>query len=300
MTSAERLIENQTVIERLQSNFHEIGMKTDRWWSTWAPVWDHIEDRHFGTRTTEALSDRITSDVLIIGAGQGLIVRYLKDKGIRAVGLDINPDMVRTAKEKYNIDIVEGDAGSLPFDDETFNTVIISSGVVDYGADEAAIARFISEAKRVCRIGGIIFAAFYRIVPPIEKIYRQIGVIDNHNIYHMIRIFEVNEIGARRPFKCMYRIHQWSGMDLIRAFFYWTWVGITLPKEFMGERDWINDIFRKAAEMGIEKKTLLDSVPDKIPYRAKTDIEALLGRINVRYREIMEFDDCSVVVIEKA
>ncbi len=75
-------------------------MKAEKWWCTWAPVWDHIEDRHFGTKTTESLMVNIKSDVLVIGAGQGLIVRHLINKGIKATGLDINPKMVKAAKEK--------------------------------------------------------------------------------------------------------------------------------------------------------------------------------------------------------
>jgi SAM-dependent methyltransferase len=275
-------------------------MDTDRWWSTWAPVWDHIEDRHFGTKVTESLIDQIKSDVLIIGAGQGLIIRYLKNKGINAVGLDINPQMVRNAKEKYNIDIVEGDAGDLPFKDNSYATVIISSGVVDYGADEPAIKTFIQEAKRVCRKGGKIFTAFYRVIEPIENIYRKIGVIDQHNTYHMTRIFEINEIGVRHPFRCMSRIREWTGKSRTRVYFEWAGVGLTQPKEFMTERKWINNIFQDGKELGLSRKTLIDSVPDKIPYRAKADVETLLSAIEVSYRDILEFDDCSVVVIENA
>jgi SAM-dependent methyltransferase len=249
---------------------------------------------------TESLIDQIQSDVLIIGAGQGLIVRYLKNKGIIAVGLDINPQMVRIAKEKYNIDIVEGDAGDLPFKDNSYATVIISSGVVDYGADEPAIKTFIQEAKRVCRKGGKIFIAFYRVIEPIEKIYRKIGVIDQHNTYHMTRIFEINEIGVRHPFRCMSRIREWTGKSRMRVNFEWAGVGLTQPKEFMTERKWINNIFKDGKKLGLSRKTLIDSVPDKLPHRTKKEIEALLGAIHVGYKEILEFDDCSVVVIEKA
>ncbi len=274
-------------------------MEADRWWSTWAPIWDHIEDRHFGTRVTETLLDHIKSDVLIVGAGQGLIVRYLNEKGIRAVGLDINPDMVKIAKEKYGLDIIEGDAGNLPFDQGRYGTVIISSGVVDYGADESAITNFINEAKRVCRTGGKIFTAFYRILPPIEKIYRKIGVIDANHTYHMTRIFEINEIAKKNPLRCMPRIREWTGKSRMRVSLEWAIVGLTQPKEFMGERKWINNIFKSGAALGLSRKTLLDSVPDKLPYRTKAQIEELLRRINCPYRDIREFDDCTVVVIEK-
>jgi ubiquinone/menaquinone biosynthesis C-methylase UbiE len=274
-------------------------MEADKWWSTWAPVWDLIEDRHFGTRVTESLMDRIQPDVLIVGAGQGLIVRHLSDKGLHAVGLDINPDMVKIAKEKYNLDIVEGDAGNLPFDKSRFNTVIISSGVVDYGADESAIKTFINESLRVCRDGGTILTAFYRIIPAIEKIYRKIGVIDSNNAYHMSRIFEINELAEKNPLLCMKPIQKWTGKSRMRVSIEWAIVGLTQPKEFMGERKWINNIFDKGAELGLTRKTLLGSVPDKLPYRTKTQIEELFLRIDCPCREILEFDDCSVVVIGK-
>ena len=93
---------------------------------------------------------------------------------------------------------------------------------------------------------------------------------------------------------------KWTGKSRMRVNFEWARVGLTQPKEFMGERKWINNIFKAGKELGLSRKTLLDSVPDKIPYRAKADIEALLGAIYVGYKEILKFDDCSVVVIEKA
>lgn len=274
-------------------------MEADRWWSTWAPVWDHIEDRHFGTKTTGALIGQIRPDVLIVGAGQGLIVRYLKNMGISAVGLDINPQMVKIAKEKHGLDIVEGDAADLPYKDNSFATVIISSGVVDYGADEPAIKTFMQEAVRVCRKGGHVFAAFYRVIEPIEKIYRKIGVIDADDVYHMTRIFEINELAEKNPLLCMKPIQQWTGKGRLRVSIEWAIVGLTQPKEFMTERKWINAVFKSGEELGLSRKALLDCVPDRLPYRTKKRIEALMKTIGINYSEIREFDDCTVVVIQK-
>jgi len=274
-------------------------MEADKWWSTWAPVWDHIEDRHFGTTTTELLMDQIKPEVLVIGAGQGLIVRYLKNKGISATGLDINPDMVKVAKDKYDLAIVEGDAGKLPFQDDSYATVIISSGVVDYGADEAAITTFINEAKRVCRRGGKILAAFYKITGRIEKIYKKIGVIDSDSMYRMKRIFEINEIAEKFPPLCAIPIQKWTGKSMARVNFEWLIVGLTQPKEFKTERKWINALFKNARKIGLEKKVMLESVPDAIPYRTTVQVKELMEKIHVGYREIKEYDDSSVVIIEK-
>jgi len=274
-------------------------MEADKWWSTWAPVWDHIEDRHFGTKTVEALIGQIRPEVLVVGAGQGLIVRHLKDAGVSAAGLDINPQMVRIAKEKYGLDIIEGDAGKLPFNDAMYNTVIISSGVVDYGADETSIKRFIEEALRVCRQGGHVFVAFYRVIEPIEKIYRRIGVIDRDSVFRMTRIFEINELAEKNPLLCMKPIRRWTGKSRMRVGVEWAIVGLTRPKEFMTERKWINNVFQSAAEKGITRRELLDSVPDRLPYRTRRHIEELMDRIQTRYIDIRTFDDCTVVVLRK-
>ena len=115
----------------------------------------------------------------------------------------------------------------------------------------------------------------------------------------MTRIFDINEIAAVKPTKCMPLIREWTGKSRLRVGFEWAFIGLTQPKEFMGERDWINNIFTKGEELGLSRKTLLDSVPDKLPYRTKGEIESLLGAIHVEYKEIREFDDCSVVIIEK-
>jgi SAM-dependent methyltransferase len=274
-------------------------MDAERWWSTWAPLWDLIEDRHFGTRATESLIGQIRSDVLIIGAGQGLIVRYLSAKGYHALGLDINHSMVKIARDKYNLEMVEGDALHLPFRDELFNTVVVSSGVVDYGADKSAIAAFIHEAIRTCRRRGRIFIALYRIPAPIEKIYRKIGVIDPDGVYHMKRIFEINEIAEKNPVRCAAPIRKWTGKGMARVYFEWAIIGLTRPKEFMTERKWINNIFKAGKEMGLTRQALIDSVPVALPYRTKGSIEKLLGEIRIDYDEIMEFDDCTVVTIDK-
>lgn len=275
-------------------------MDTDRWWSTWAPLWDRIEDRHFGTRTTDSLMGYIKPEVLVIGAGLGLIVRHLAKKNINAVGLDINPDMVQMAKDKYGIDIVEGDARQLPFPDRSFNTAIISSGVVDYGADGPLIKSFFDETSRVCRDGGAVLAAFYRLPPRIEKIYRRIGVIDKKDTYHMDRIFTIDEVSAKNPLLCIPHIKRWTGKFFIRILFEWMWIGLTLPfGPLIRERDWMRDNITFAESIGVKKEDLIASVPDAIPYRTKSNIEKLLAGIDVVYREIKEFDDCSVVVIEK-
>ena len=115
----------------------------------------------------------------------------------------------------------------------------------------------------------------------------------------MARIFEINEISAKNPLRCIKPIHQWTGKGYIRVTLEWARVGLTRPREFMTERNWINGVFKSGAEKGLSRKALIDSVPDVLPYRSKSQIEDLMEKIHIDYAEIKEFDDCTVVVIKK-
>jgi ubiquinone/menaquinone biosynthesis C-methylase UbiE len=268
-----------------------------KWWSTWAPFWDLIENRHFSTEVTDFIINDLKSPVLVIGAGQGLIVRHLTEKGFTVTGLDINEQMIGIAKKKYGLDIITGDARDLPFENKSFNTVIISSGVVDYGADEDTIKIMVKEAKRVLSDGGNLYAAFYQLTPKIEKIYREIGVIDREGVYRMKRIFEIDRISRVNPFHCLIPIKRWTKKSVIKIIIYWTKLGLNFPVELKNERNKFKNIVNLGKPLGITKEALLDSVPECIPYRTKEEIESLINRLEFKFEQIEKFDDCVVVQI---
>jgi SAM-dependent methyltransferase len=49
--------------------------------------------------------DKPYSNMLDIGSGTGILVKYLKDKGYNAYGVDKSKDMVNISKSRYDIDI---------------------------------------------------------------------------------------------------------------------------------------------------------------------------------------------------
>ena len=74
-----------------------------------------------------------------------------------AVGLDYVPALLerareRAAAERYDIEVVEGDAQALPFEDDSFDVVLSSFGAM-FAPDQEKTAR---ELLRVCRPGGKI------------------------------------------------------------------------------------------------------------------------------------------------
>lgn len=267
-------------------------------WSSWAPVWHLIEDQHFSTMITDQIINEIKPPVLIVGAGQGLIVRHLQDKSISAIGLDLNDTMIKYAKEKYDLDLIKGDAADLPFDDGEFNTTIISSGVVDYGADIDMIKLMIKEAKRVTKHDYPVFIAFYQLLPRVEKIYRKIGVIDQNGVYRLKRIFKIGDMSDKNPLRCVFPIAKWTNHGLLRTILYWTYLGLTLPQQFKNERAKFDALAKEAYKSyGIQREELIENVPEEIPYLTIDEIKKLFIDFNIEIKNLTRYDDCVVVKV---
>lgn len=98
--------------------------------------------------------------VLDVGSGAGRTpILLAKEYEVTAVGVDIHPGMVETAKAQAYREGVEGevsfrlgDAQDLPFDDNSFDAVIVES-VTAFPPDKQ---KAVNEYKRVVRPGGYV------------------------------------------------------------------------------------------------------------------------------------------------
>ncbi len=111
------------------------------------------------------LDDDSRPEVLISGIGTGLDIPHLPVEA-RYVGVDITPAMLRKARRRANarpeleIELHEGDAMRLPFDDGRFDAVVLHLILAVVPDSQRAL----SEAARVLRPGGriIVFDKFLR------------------------------------------------------------------------------------------------------------------------------------------
>ena len=105
----------------------------------------------------------LTADdrLLEVGCGGGAFLHEALKSGCTAAAIDHSPDMVRLASrqnaeaiEAGRLQIVEGDAASLPFADETF-TAAVMTGVLGFLPDPVAA---FAEIRRVLVPGGRMIA----------------------------------------------------------------------------------------------------------------------------------------------
>src|SRR5258708_2424671 len=128
-------------------------------WNALAPFHAEVEDSNFDLASVRRLLPEIESPVLVVGAGHGLIVAELRKHGYECDGVDLNPEMIRQAKLRRGITLVQADAKTMPFPRATYETIIYATGVVDFTAEEDEIQAMLTEGRRVVKESGRIFVA---------------------------------------------------------------------------------------------------------------------------------------------
>ena len=121
----------------------------------------------------------VDKDVLEVGCGTGMILKEIQPVARRAVGIDISSGMLAQA-EARGLEVVEGSATELPFEDASFD-VVYSFKVL---AHVEEIERALREISRVLRPGGHAVLEFYNprsIRGVIKHLKRPTAVSDQTN-----------------------------------------------------------------------------------------------------------------------
>jgi phosphatidylethanolamine/phosphatidyl-N-methylethanolamine N-methyltransferase len=132
----------------------------------WSPVYDPLFDRFFVSkarrRSLEILALRAGERVLIPGVGTGADLPLLP-AGVRALGIDLSPEMLAQARRKLplpgrEIELREGDVQAMAVETGSFDAAILHL-ILSVVPDGAACFR---ETMRALRPGGraVIFDKF--------------------------------------------------------------------------------------------------------------------------------------------
>jgi len=146
---------------RLAQIRHEREAKASEYFNENAHQWDslrtmHVDDTEVETELLAMLGDDRVGDVLDIGTGTGRMLEVLAPRCSQAEGIDTSRSMLGIARARLdklaleNCRVRQGDMYELPFDGESFDTILFHQ-VLHY-ADDPEFA--VTEAVRVLRPGG--------------------------------------------------------------------------------------------------------------------------------------------------
>ena len=99
----------------------------------------------------DAVAIHVGTGLLDVACGPGLVSDAAAARGANVTGMDFSRNMVAEARRRYpGLTFREGDAAALPFEDESFDAVVIGFGLHHFPYPVQALA----EARRVLRRGG--------------------------------------------------------------------------------------------------------------------------------------------------
>jgi ubiquinone/menaquinone biosynthesis C-methylase UbiE len=134
-----------------------------------------------GEELCEALDLRSASKVLDVAAGNGMITLAAARRWCDVTSTDYVPALLeagraRAAAEGLSIDFIEADAENLPFDNDSFDTVVSTFGVMFTPNQDKAAAELLRVLKRRGHIGlanwtpegviGQVFKTLGKYLPP--------------------------------------------------------------------------------------------------------------------------------------
>lgn len=134
--------------------------KVQRSWAQQAKRYDKsiafFERRVFGRSHRPWACQKAIGKTLEVAIGTALNLPHYPDD-VELTGLDLSPEMLEIARERSAelgraVDLREGDAHNLPFDDESFDTVICTYSLCNIPDPQRAV----NEMKRVLKPTGML------------------------------------------------------------------------------------------------------------------------------------------------
>jgi len=259
------------------------------YWDALAPYHAALENNYFDLPSLRRIIHDIHQPVLVVGAGQGLIVEELLKNGFQTDGVDLSSEMIRHAKRRRGLTLIEADAKALPFGAGTYETIIYATGVVDFMGDEEKIGVVLSEARRVISQSGKIFVAFYKMSAASEEFLAKLGLLRNNvlSLKETLEIYRLNPVQtiawvAKKAQTGFFR----AGILALRAW------GFSTMKEKRAALN-MQRIFRKMDQAS----SLINSAPEKQPYRNEPEIRNLFKRLAIPMKKLEASGSCHIVQI---
>lgn len=258
-------------------------------WDALAPFHSAIENNYFDLPSLRRILPDLREPVLVVGAGQGLIVDELLKKSFQCDGVDFSPEMIRYAKLRRSLSLVQADAKAMPFKDASYQTIIYATGVVDFIGDETEIKRIMAEAARIVSPTGAIFVAFYRASAAVEKLLTELELLHDHVLLQR-QALEINRLNS---LQMLGWVAKRAGVNYFGAALLLIRMGLfsTFREKLTSLK--MKMIFRQMKDAS----SLIESAPEKLPYRNEAEIRNLFQRLGLPLEHLTLLNSCIVARI---
>ena len=260
-----------------------------RFWDALAEHHAAIEDNYLDLASLRRIMSDVRSPILVVGAGQGLLVAELLAKGFQCDGVDFSSEMIKYAKSRRSLDLIRADASALPLGDATYETIIYATGVIDFNGDEEAIRKMLSEGRRVVKSGGKIFVAFYRMSPALEHFLQRLGLLNNHVLQHR----ECIETYLLTLAQMLWWLGQRARTGRLGA------AALMVRLAMSGTlREKATSLKMKRILRGLKNpQAFIQAAPETQPYRNEEEIRSLFVRLAIPIKDSRTFATCWIAEI---
>lgn len=264
-------------------------------WDAFSPYMDFLENvLGINLDNLGPIIPLIKSPILVVGAGQGLLVSELQQRGFKTEGIDLSPEMVAGAQKRRGLKLFLGNANHMPFEKGQFKTSIVATGVIDFLEDSDQIGAIIKEVRRVTDFQGEMFVALFGFTPQFEELARYIGVIadDKFNVRRLMQIVW----GPKSPPREIFALIRKDPGKNIPGLMFRALRGFMSMRKRASARIKAVRGLRKQVKRGEIKNPniLLDYVPERLFIRSSKQIHELFVGLNFPPRKIFVFDNCKI------
>ena len=121
-----------------------------------------LEHKPFDRRLLDDFAERVRDlgRVADLGCGPGQVARYLHDRGVDVVGVDLSPRMIECARRLHpGIDFQQADMEALPVPDEAWAGIAAFYSLIHVPRERIVAA--LRELRRVLQPRGLLLLAFH-------------------------------------------------------------------------------------------------------------------------------------------
>ena len=260
-----------------------------RFWDALAAHHAAIEDNFLDLASVRSIMGEIRSPVLVVGAGQGLLVAELRSQGFQCDGVDFSAEMIRHARSRRGIELIQADAAALPLSDATYETIIYATGVIDFCGDEQLIRKMHKVGQRVLKPNGKIFVAFYRMSPALEDFLTKVGLLSDSVLRHRQSL----ETYLLTPAQMLRWVMRKAGTGWLGA------VALMLRMAAFGTfREKLTTFKMQRIFRTIENpQAFIQSAPEMQPFRNEAEIRRLFGRLCIPIKEFRTLATCWIAQV---